>query len=180
LFLTKVNILIDPLSRVALASFGWLVTSGFLLIALSVAAIAGALHFGSKRHPSISISTRLLSSVAAGFVLLSVFRIDPVSSMHTITGMVHIGVSAATCALFPLCCFIVAYGLAKNRSNKTITRYTLLVGAIGTLALLMRTVPPWSSLFGLQELIGGMNALVWVVVMSLRLPGHSLGRTLPA
>lgn len=108
----------------------------------------------------------LLAFIAVGFVAISIFRIDPVSTMHTVTGMIHIGISAMVSSLFPVSTFFISHSLKKHGEIR-LSRYTLAVGTFGLLVLMIRVIPAWSQLFGLQELIGGASALLWALVISL-------------
>jgi len=166
LYATKMSVIYEPLSRIALAAFGWLVTSGFLLTSLAMLAVAGVLHFGGGKHLSFSLGSKLLALVGILFIVFSICKINPNPAIPTITGLIHIAAAGAACGLFPLCCFLVAHGLAKIKKAKRLFLYTLATGILGVLALLIRIIPAWSQLFGVQELVGGTNALIWTGVIS--------------
>jgi MFS family permease len=154
---------------------GWLQTIGFLTVGLLVEVFVWGLLFSIRGERGFGFGISLLVCFGFGLLLIGAFRTDPIGGQHTIEGMIHSITSRAVFLIFPIASLLIAHSLRKDSRWRGLFVYTI---AMSGLALAL--VIGWLCLsdelswFGLYERILVANAVVWVVIMAIRLLRLSL------
>ena len=165
----------DSISSLAWSPIGWLQTIGFLTVGLLVEVFVGGLLFSIRGGRGFGYGIGLLVCFGFGLLLIGAFRTEPVGVQQTIEGTIHDVTAKTVFFIFPIASLLIALSLRKDSRWEGLFRHTIATSCLA-LALVIGWLwlPDELSWFGLYERILVANAVVWVVIMAVRLLRLSL------
>jgi len=164
------NLIKDSISSLALTSFGWLQTIGFLAIGLLVEIFTAGLLFNVKGTRGFRFSIGLLVFFGFALLLIGAFRTDPVGATRTIEGAIHSLTATSAFWIFPVAIMVIAPSLKNDPDWKSIFRYTIIAAILAiALVITLGVLPDEASWFGLLERILVANMIIWVEVAAIKL-----------
>jgi len=148
------------ISEYSLGSYGWLMRTAFL--ALAVAALATAASFLLSRGPSGKwrlIGPLLLAGAAVGSLLDAAFNTDHLGVPETVHGTVHgVGTAVLVFAL-PAAAFVFGSEFVRNSTSTLTARLVLVVAAAQLGAIVLFEMSPMTTR-GWAERLGAVLAVV--------------------
>ena len=169
-----------PISEYALGPFGWLMTIGFLTLAIACVSLVVAIASQVKTWPG-RVGLAGLGLAGLGFLIAGVFPTDPVTTAPedlTATGMLHT-IGPVLADGIPLAAILVGWCLARRNPNWASARGWLLAGAILAVSAfllltvsLMTLLPP-SGMLGPDVPTGWQGRFLmvayagWIVIVAV-------------
>jgi len=162
---TDYNILTNSVSSLAWGPMGWIQVLSFYCFGISVAACAYGLYLSLKHDLRPSIGVVCLMVVSISFLFIGTFNAVPEGAPMTLSGYIHDISSFFSAIFFIAGSFVIAPSLKDD--HETLFHYTLATGMLSLILLGGDRLPtdwPW---IGLRERVEGINAAIWIVVMSI-------------
>jgi hypothetical protein len=148
------------ISEYSLGSYGWLMRTAFL--ALAVAALATAASLLLSRGPSGKwrlVGPLLLAGAAVGSLLDAAFNTDHLGVPETVHGTVHgVGTAVLVFAL-PAAALVFGSDFVRNSTSTVTTRLVLVVAAAQLGAIVLFEMSPMTTR-GWAERLGAVLAVV--------------------
>ena len=161
----------DTISTLAWGEYGWAQTTVFVLIGVSLIALALRLRSIVARGRCASVGQALLALLGIGFFVIAVFPTTSPFAGPTSTSEIHRETARAISFLFPVMCFFVAQAMRSQHGLQTIRRCTVALGIMTAImlpagAVATFTDAPW--LGGVERLILAWG-LLWIEILGIGL-----------
>ena len=118
----KDNPIAVTVSFLVFGSYGWLQTSGFYILGISLLALAMAIFLKTSNRFNFGAIVVFLTGVA--FLLVASNHVQNVGTVITTSEIIHRDSAIAIVALSPLACFFMAVSL-KKRGHTALWIYSL-------------------------------------------------------
>jgi hypothetical membrane protein len=162
------NAITQSISDLGLGRTGWLQSAAFIIFGMTTISLASELHseMGSSRESRIGL--RMMVLLGCGFILLGLFRTDPLGTSHSIHEIIHHYSAWAEGGLFPVTCFFFA-DLFRSRPRWNILhRYSVFAGISGCVLVVVWVIFE-KNWFGLSERLIIFNGLIWFEIIAVHL-----------
>jgi hypothetical membrane protein len=172
------SVIRQPESDLAVGSYGWLMTINFLIRGLLSFALIAGLAKGTTAAARSRAGLILLGIWAAGALLLALFPTDLAGERVTLHGAIHLLVAVIAFLCAAVGEIIISRRFAADAAWRSFSRPALTLAVLALIVCLLTlaggAVPGLKHIPGLTERLFLGLALLWMLVMALRL------RSLPA
>jgi len=162
------NPIVKTVSFLVFGSYGWLQTTAFYILGISLFALAAALFLRIKTRFNLGAILVLLIGIA--FLLVAANPVQTPGTILTTSEIIHRDAAVSIVVMSPLVCFILAHSLRMS-GYKKLWRYSVATGIITILVMIIGALIPTanSNYLGIFERILLLNGQIWGEVMCIGL-----------
>jgi len=173
----KYSLIRNSISALGLTSLGWIQTIGFVVFGLLVEIFTAGLFLNIRRRHLFDLGIGLLTFFGFGLALIGLFRTDPIGTLPTWSGRIHVWAAYSVLGLFPVALALLLSSIKNDPNWRGLFHYTVVSGILAfALAVGRLFLPQNISWFGLYERILVANVLIWLEIIGVRLLLLSLRR----
>ena len=173
----KYSLIRDSISALGLTSLGWIQTIGFVVFGLLVEIFTAGLFLNIRRRNLFDLGIGLLTFFGFGLALIGLFRTDPIGTLPTWSGRIHVWAAYSVLGLFPVALALLLSSIRNDPNWRGLFHYTIVTGILAfALAVGRLFLPQNISWFGLYERILVANVLIWLEIIGIRLLLLSISR----
>ena len=166
----KYSLIRDSISALGLTSLGWIQTIGFVIFGLLVEIFTAGLFLNIRRRHLFDLGIGLLTFFGFGLALIGLFRTDPIGTLPTWSGRIHVWAAYSVLGLFPVALALLLSSIRNDPNWRGLFHYTIVTGILAfALAVGRLFLPQNISWFGLYERILVANVLIWLEIIGIRL-----------
>jgi len=166
----KYSLIRDSISALGLTSLGWIQTIGFVVFGLLVEIFTAGLFLNIRRRHLFDLGIGLLTFFGFGLALIGLFRTDPIGTLPTWSGRIHVWAAYSVLGLFPVALALLLSSIRNDPNWRGLFHYTIVTGILAfALAVGRLFLPQNISWFGLYERILVANVLIWLEIIGIRL-----------
>ncbi len=169
-----VNAVLDPVSNYAVGPYGFLFIAALLGSGLGALAVMLGLYLGLAPPARSYIGLLLLGLYGVSELLSAIFPID-VGAEATLSGTIHNVVGNISFFAFPIATILLSLGMGKDEQWRSFRRLALGVSFAVVLTVILTIVGSNIGLFGVTQRLANVTALVWMLLVAIRL--RSVGGT---
>ena len=165
----KDNPIAVTVSFLVFGSYGWLQTSAFYILGISLLALAAAI-FLKTHKKKLNLGAIVVFLTGVAFLLVASNHVQNVGTVITTSEIVHRDAAIAIVVMSPLACFFMAANL-KKRGHKGLWIYSICAGGVALLTIAVGFLIPiaHSNFLGIFERILLLNGQVWGEIICLNL-----------
>ncbi len=166
----KYSLIRNSISALGLTSLGWIQTIGFVVFGLLVEIFTAGLFLNIRRRQLFDLGIGLLVFFGFGLAVIGLFRTDPIGTVATLSGRIHVWAAYSVLGLFPVVLALLLSSIRNDPNWRGLFIYTIATGILAfALAVGRLFLPQNISWFGLYERILVANVLIWLEVIGIRL-----------
>lgn len=158
-------------SNYAVGPFGYLMTSAFFVLALSVMALAASLFFGMALSKVSRVAVLLLCLSSCGIVVMAIFPGDA-HALHppiTITGEIHWAAAAFSFLCIMVVAFLLAFSFKADERFQRFQQPCLVLAMAMVAALLLYGALALVGWTGIGQRIYLAVCLLWLLFLAERI-----------
>jgi hypothetical protein len=169
-----VNPVLEPISTYAVGPYGFLLTAADIGSGLAALALILGLYLGIAPPGRSYVGLFLLGLYGVSALLAGIFPID-VGGEATTVGTIHNIVGNIAFFVFPIAAILLSFGMGKDERWRSFRRPALVVSFAVVLTVILTIVGSNIGLFGLTQRLANITALLWILLVGLRLRSMAQG-----
>jgi Protein of unknown function (DUF998) len=171
-----VNPVLEPMSNYAVGPYGFLLPAADIGSGLAALSLMFGLYLGIAPRGRSYVGLFFLGVYGVSAVLAGFFPID-VGGEATTVGTIHNVAGNISFFSFPIAAILLSLGMGKDEQWRSFRRPALALALVVVLTVILTIVGSNIGLFGVTQRIANVTALVWMLVVALRL--RSMARDAP-
>jgi len=164
----------EPISTYGSGAYAFLFTAVMLGSAVAALALTLGLYLGMVLSAKSYVGLLFLGLYGASELLSGLFPMD-VGAEATLNGTIHNISGNVSFFGFPIAVILLSLGMGKDERWRSLKRPALAVSVAVVLTVILTMVGSNIGLFGVTQRLANFTALVWMLLVAIRL--RSVGGT---